>query len=201
MRKPKILLVWKQRLNYSLRSHVFKPQRVKIQSDIFKDDFEVNTLSPIEIYASKTVALMTRAAARDLYDMNYKIMFSPFKEDELELYRKTVIFYLAIATESPITMIDLRAIDSITAHKITTDLKPVVRDRDAFELNSAKEIVTSFIKNNIFIKETELKFLQNFKRGIYTPELLFDGDMLDRVLNHPMAIWKINKNKQKEIER
>lgn len=185
-------------INYSLRSHVFTTQRIKLKSDMIEGGFEVNTVAPTEIYASKTVALMTRAAARDLYDMNYMIRYSLFDENELELYRKCVIFYLAVATETPPLEFNFSSIDTITPHKITTDLKPVIRDRDIFALDAAKSTVRNFLNDNLYVSEKELEFLKNFKNGYYCPELLFDDkDTLGRITAHPMAIWKTTKNRDK----
>lgn len=186
-------------INYSLRSHVLPTQRIKMQSDILEGTFEVNTISPAEIYASKTVALLTRAAARDLYDMNYMIRYGLFDEKELEQYRKCVVFYLAIATETPPLKLDYSAIDTITPHKITTDLKPVIRDRDVFTLDSAKETVQRFLQDNLFITEKEAEFLKKFKSGHYRPEILFDDEeIINRVADHPMAKWKTDKNRNRE---
>ena len=184
-------------INYSLRSHVLPTEKKEIKFDAFGDRFLVNTVSPIEIYAGKTVALLTRAAARDLYDLNYMICSNLFGEKELELYRKCVIFYLAIATQSPPKELDYSSIESITAHKIKTDLKPVIRVKDAFELEEAKKTVTAFLSHNLYITEEEQQFLNQFESGHYTPELLFDdSEILARIQNHPMAIWKTNKNKE-----
>ena len=57
-------------LNYSLRSHIFSPVKRKIVTDAFDDSVEIRTLEPMEIFAAKANALMSRAAARDLYDFN-----------------------------------------------------------------------------------------------------------------------------------
>lgn len=86
----------------------------------------MNTLSPIEIYATKTVALLTRGAARDLYDMDYMIRREYLSEDTLDLYRRCVMFYLAVATETPMMTVDYTAVEQITPHRIMTDLKPVI---------------------------------------------------------------------------
>ncbi len=185
-------------INYSLRSHVLPTSKIKLKSEIFDGDFEVNTISPIEIYASKTVALMTRAAARDLYDLNYMVRYGIFDENQLEIYRKCVIFYLAVATETPPTSLSFSAIETITAHKIMTDLKPVIRDRDAFVLEDAKKSVKTFLEETLYISEKELEFLQKFKHGYYRPELLFDNaEILDRIAEHPMALWKTAKNRDR----
>ena len=183
-------------INYSLRSHVLPTEKREIKSEVFDGSFKVNTVSPIEIYASKTVALLTRAAARDLYDLNYMIRYGLFSDNELELYRKCVIFYLAVATQTPPLELDYSSIDGITAHKIKTDLKPVIRVKDEFELDEAKKTVTEFLKQNLYITEKEQQFLKKFKKGYYKPELLFDDeDTLNRIKNHPMAIWKTENNR------
>lgn len=48
----------------------------------------------------------------------------------------------------------------------------------------------------IVLTENEMKFLRLFKQGIYQPELVFDDtETLDRIVNHPMALWKTAKNR------
>ena len=136
----------KLEINYSLRSHVLRTERRMIKAGTFDGSFMVNTISPIEIYASKTVALLTRAAARDLYDLDYMICHNLFSDIELELYRKCVIFYYAVATQTPSLELDYSSIEGITFHRIKTDLKPVIRVKDEFELDKAKKTVTDFLK-------------------------------------------------------
>ena len=53
----------KLELNYSLRSHIFAPVERRIVTDIFEEDVMVRTLEPVEIFAAKANALMSRAAA------------------------------------------------------------------------------------------------------------------------------------------
>lgn len=183
-------------INYSLRVHVMPTKQMKFGTDAFSSDFKVTTLSPIEIYAAKTVALLTRAAARDLYDLNYMIRHRLFDESETEQYRKCVVFYLAVATMTPPMEINFETIDTITPHKIHTDLYPVIRDKDSFEIDSAKKNVIEYLTDTIELSEKEMQFLLKFKQGFYNPELLFDDeDTLNRVKNHPMALWKTAKNR------
>lgn len=183
-------------INYSLRSHVLPVKQMGFATETFASDFQVTTVSPIEIYASKTVALLTRAAARDLYDLNYMIRYGLFDEEERELYRKCVVFYLAVATQTPPTEISFSAIDTITTHKIHTDLYPVIRDKDSFELDMAKKTVINFLSDNLKLSEKEAQFLNKFRQGFYHPELLFDDEAtIKRIENHPMALWKTAKTR------
>ena len=56
-------------LNYSLRAHVFEPVYRSILPSAFDDDgLKIRMVNPLEIFAAKGNALITRAAARDLYD-------------------------------------------------------------------------------------------------------------------------------------
>lgn len=83
-------------------------------------------------------------------------------------------------------------IDSITKRKIRTDLNPVIKTKDDFELESAKKLVKEYISDLMILKEEEKEFLNKFESGEYIPELLFeDKKILERIRSHPMALWKI----------
>lgn len=183
-------------INYSLRAHVLPVQKMEMKSRIVDGGFDVTIVAPLEIYAAKTVALMTRAAARDLYDLDHMVRYGLFDEKELEIYRKCVIFYLAIATNTPLLSFDFSAADAITPRKIAADLKPVLRNWRDFHLDEAKSNVLSFLNNTLYMREQERLFLRHFQNGQYSPELLFeDKDILKRIEKHPMAIWKTERNK------
>jgi predicted nucleotidyltransferase component of viral defense system len=174
-------------INYSLRAHVLPIRQMTFAADSFAADFQATTLSPMEIYATKTVALLTRAAARDLYDMNYMIRYGLFDESETEWYRKCVVFY-------PPAELSLNALDTITPYKIRTDLYPVIRDKDSFNLESAKKTVTEYLTDTVKFSEKERQFLKKFEAGFYHPELLFDDDdIINKLKKHPMALWKTAK--------
>ena len=45
----------------------------------------------------------------------------------------------------------------------------------------------------------EREYLEAFERKEYRPELLFDDKIiLDNICSHPMAIWKMKEQKEKE---
>ncbi len=178
-------------INYSLRSHVLEAEERPIITEHFSSEYKVKSLAPIEIYGSKINALLSRAAAKDLYDVRNMTHFGLFAESEEELLKKCVIFYAAIAAKDINKTFDTRAIDSITKRKIKTDLLPVIKRKDDFEIESAKKLVKEYISNLMVLTKEEKEFLSRFEGGEYIPEFLFEEkEILDRIKNHPMAIWK-----------
>lgn len=56
-------------INYSLRTHVLSSEDRVFITDAFGEPIKVRTVAAMEIFAAKTNALISRAAARDLYDL------------------------------------------------------------------------------------------------------------------------------------
>ncbi len=181
-------------INYSLRSHVLEAEERPIITELVSSKYTVKSLAPIEIYGSKINALLSRAAARDLYDVRNMIHYDLFDESKEEILRKCVVFYAAITAKDKNSInktFDTISIDSITKRKIKTDLQPVIKTKDVFELESARKLVKEYISNLMILKNEENEFLNEFESGLYIPELLFkDKKIIERIKNHPMALWK-----------
>lgn len=183
----------KVELNYSLRSHIFAPVKRRIVTDAFDDQLEVRTLEPMEIFAAKANALMSRAAARDLYDFNNMIFYGLFDETEYDLFRKCIAFYASISAETINKDFDTSAIDSLDFSKIRRDLFPVLRKKDNFDLEERKKNAKEFIEKLMVLSPQEREYLDAFERKEYRPELLFeDESILKNIESHPMVLWKMN---------
>ncbi len=181
-------------INYSLRAHILPAEERPIITEHFSREYRVKILSPIEIYGSKINALLSRAAARDLYDTRNMICFGIFDELQESFLRKAVVFYAAISAKEINKTFDTNAISYITKQKIKTDLMPVIKRKDEFELEVAKKIVKEYINQLMVITKDEKEFLDRFENGVYIPELLFeDKNILNRIKNHPMALWKTKR--------
>lgn len=181
-------------INYSLRAHILLAEERPIITEHFSSEYRVKTLAPIEIYGSKINALLSRAAARDLYDARNMIYFGLFDESEEALLRKAVVFYAAISAKEINKTFDTKAIDSITKQKIKTDLLPVIKRKDDFELETAKKTVKDYIADLMILTKDEKEFLDKFENGEYHPELLFEDEKtLARIKDHPMALWKMRR--------
>jgi hypothetical protein len=177
----------KVEINYSMRAHILPTQRRPV---VLLGQGLVTTLAPMEIYASKIVALLTRAAARDLYDIDHMVQARLFADQE-DLLRRCVVFYLAVGTDEVPDPTDLSRIQALTPRRIRTDLHPVLRKRDWFDLTAAQQRVTNYLGSLLRLKSPEQEFLNAFQDGHWKPELIFKGRQLARVAQHPMAQWKL----------
>ena len=178
-------------INYSLRSHVLPYTTKQIVTMGVFNETSILTVAPIEIFASKITALLTRTAARDLYDVNNMIVFRLFNDIEISLLRKCAIFYYTISSDELPKKFDITKINRLTYNRIRTDLQPVLRKKEKFNLPSAQKCVEHFLNELFILENNEEKYLDYFRNKEYRPELLFeDINILDRVKNHPMALWK-----------
>ena len=182
----------KVEINYSLRSHALPTVEITTQTAEVFVPFTVRTLSPFEIFASKIVALSDRAAPRDLYDLNNMVCFGLFDEPDIIILRKCAVFYTAVAGEVTEQGISFERINEITPYKVKTDLLPMIRNVEKFDLQSVRDRVFAFLNEWIALTEEESAFLKHFAAGSYEPQLLFDdGEIINRIENHPMALWRL----------
>ena len=182
----------KVEINYILRCHALPAVEVTAQTGGTFPDFPVRTLSPVEIFASKIVALTSRGAARDLYDLNNMVYFNLFDEPDLTMLRKCAVFYMAVAGDIAASGFSVEPIEKITPHKVKTDLFPMIRNAERFDLQAARDRVSAFLREYMTLTEKETAFFKHFTAGRYEPQLLFeDDDIISRIENHPMALWRL----------
>ena len=188
-------------INYSLRSHILPTENRGVEALGSFNTLTVHSLAPLEIFGSKIVALLTRTAARDLYDLNNMIYYGLFDESQLPMLKKCAVFYRALGGDKASTCFRLDNIDNLTNHKIKTDLLPVIRRTEYFDLQSVQKRVKEFLASTLCLDEGEIAFLRAFAKNEYRPDLLFDDkDTLSRIKNHPMVVWKM-RNSFKEPSR
>ncbi len=182
----------KVEINYSLRSHLFELEDKPVLSDVIHMEHLITVLSPVELFAAKINALLSRVAARDLYDTYNMIELDLFSKDEYEMLRKSVVFYTAISQEEIPERYDVDVIDRISIRKIRSDLLPVIQKGEFIELEKIKNHVKEFLSGLMILTADEQDFLRKFREKKYCPELLFDDEqVVRRISNHPMALWKI----------
>lgn len=186
-------------INYMLRCHILNLSRREVKLPWLNQELTVLCVDPIEIFASKIVALMNRAAPRDLYDFHNMIHFGLFDERELELLRKSVVYYIAIGSDAIPTSFSFDSIRAITQNRIKTDLLPVLRNSRFFDVKAAQDECIDCLTQMLNLTDREHEFLSSFKQKQYQPVLLFDDtDILSRVSRNFMVEWKFRDKAQKD---
>ncbi|MDL2263004.1 nucleotidyl transferase AbiEii/AbiGii toxin family protein [Bacteroidales bacterium OttesenSCG-928-I21] len=183
----------KVEVNYSMRNHVLPIINKKVNIEFLQFDYELRVLSTIELFGSKIKALIERTATRDLYDIYNMLQYEIIAPDEMDLLRKIVLFYLAVGgRKKPLKDYDFKSIDNLKFAQIKSSLIPVLKKSEQFDFDSAKEKTKDYLSRLMIFTEEEKSFIENFNANIYRPELLFeDTTIVERIKNHPMAIWKI----------
>jgi predicted nucleotidyltransferase component of viral defense system len=189
----------KVEINYSMRNHIFPSVKKPINVYFLQKNFEIKTLSTIELFGSKIKALIERSAPRDLYDVNNMLKMNIISKDEQNLVRKTALFYLIVGGNEKISQkFDFEKITSLNFAQIRRSLIPVLKKNEPFDFETAKINVTQYLSGLMIFTEDEQQFIENFHQGIYQPDLLFeDQAIIERIKEHPMAIWRINTGRYK----
>lgn len=181
-------------INYSMRHHIY-PVNITQTKIGFLPSTEIRAIYPIELFGSKIKALIERTAARDLYDVYNMISNSVFTEEDLNMLRKSILFYLAIGGSNPPKIeYNFDTIDKLKFPQIRAHLIPVLRKSEQFDFEKAKKTVKEFLTALVVFTDKEKEFIEEFNNNNYVPELLFeDEEIIKRIKSHPMAIWKTRK--------
>lgn len=183
-------------INYMLRCHARPVARREVKLPWNEEILTVLSVAPLEIFASKTVALLTRTAPRDLYDMHNMVRYGLFDESEEEEFRKCAVFYSAIGAARPPEKFELDNIGKVSSQQIKRDLVPVLRKGERFNLDTVQKEVREYLAAILVPTKEEKKFWQDFSEGRYCPELVFgQSNELANIAQHPMALWKCRDNK------
>ena len=187
-------------INYSDRCHILPSVDTTVAIP-FLNDVVVRSLAPIELFATKINALIGRGAARDIYDVHNMIVQKLFtKREELNLLRKATVFYLTVGSsrennDTPTSYTEFPQMDKIRFSQIRSQLLPVLRRSERFDFEQVKAEVKSFLSDLLVLTDAEKKYVENFNRRIYSPELLFeDNHIVERIKSHPMALWKMGQH-------
>ena len=71
----------------------------------------------------------------------------------------------------------------------------MIRSTERFDLAVVKQRVGDFLAEHMAPGPQEAEYLRRFAAGQYAPELLFeDEDILARVREHPMALWRTQRH-------
>ena len=186
-------------INYMNRVHILETKQLKIATDIFEDkQLMINCIHPLEIYAAKLCALLSRTTARDLFDVYTLSKYDLFDKDEKKLLKQCFMLEYIAVNNYKLEDLDIEKIEKLEKQDIKTRLLPTLKDRNPRKSNvdDMKNAVREYLKDILIIDDKTKQFYDKFQKGIYEPELLFDdNEIIARIKEHPMIIWKMNNRK------
>lgn len=186
-------------INYMNRVHILETKRIKVSTDVFKDkNLTIHCIHPIEIYAAKLCALLSRTTARDLFDVYTLSKYNLFDEDEKKLLKQCFMLEFIAINDYKLKDMRIENIEKIKKQDIKTKLLPTLKDRNPRnnDVNEMKQAVKKYLKDILVVDDNIKEFYVKFQKGIYEPELIFaDKELIERIKDHPMIMWKLNNNK------
>ena len=138
---------------------------------------------------------MERGAARDLFDVHNMIQNHVIDDSQKPLLRKSVVFYTAVGgNKKPSFPYSLEAVERLQFKQIRASLLPVLNKGMFYDLETVKQSVCEYLTALLQLTDCERLFVEHFNANEYCPELLFEEEaIVERVKNHPMALWKTTK--------
>ena len=183
-------------INYMNRVHILETKKIDVSTDVFKDKhLKIHCIHPIEIYAAKLCALLSRTTARDLYDVYTLSKYDLFDKEEKQLLKQCFMLEYIAVNDYKLEDLDIKRIEKLGKQDIKTKLLPTLKDRNPRNNNvdEMKQAVREYLKDILIIDDNIKDFYDKFQKGIYEPELLFDNEeIIERIKEHPMIIWKLN---------
>ena len=182
-------------INYSNRVHVFSPI-LKTKALVLGKEVTTNMLSLYDLIGSKINALINRTVPRDFYDFYNLLMNSKY---DYNLLKKVVIFYLVVGSNDSISVdekikICFERINKIGYNKLRDTLVPLLHKQEKLDIVKMKQFVLSELEKIIVLNTNERLFIEEFNRGNFNQQTLFEQYEVNDLSTHPMIIWKIEQH-------
>ena len=182
-------------INYMNREHILDTKKLEISRGVFKDkQFKIHCVHPIEIYAAKICALLDRTTVRDLFDVYTLSKCDLFDKEEKTLLKKCFMLEYIAVCGYKLKDMKIDNIEKLKKQDMKTKLLPTLKDRNPkkSDIEEMKQAVKRYLEDILIIDDSVKEFYDKFQKGIYEPELLFDDkEILERIKEHPMIIWKL----------
>ena len=167
---------------------------IKTPINYFDQQMTITTPIKEELYGMKIAALLNRSKPRDLYDANG--LFQHFDDIDVNKLRQLAIFYLSLDEVYAVDDSLYQEINRIKWIAVRKELFPVINRKENFNLQKTQEYVIQNLREFLIIDCREKEYLDEFSKGNYRPELLFNDDAVTRAQKHPMAIWRTMHNQK-----
>lgn len=160
----------KVEINFIDRIHVGPNVRKLVK--YFDKEVMVQTCLEEELFAMKICALIDRSKPRDLFDVNKLKKHLPYLDKER--LRKLTVFYMSLDAIFELSEKTFDKIKGITQDSVKKELLPVLTKGNKFDLATAKEEAIAFLEELLVLTDEEKQYLEEFSKGNFNPQLLFN---------------------------
>jgi predicted nucleotidyltransferase component of viral defense system len=186
-------------VNFLDRVPVLAPARFPLRHP-FGDDLpaiEMQTFALPELAAAKTIALVRRALARDLFDV---AMLAELPGIDYEQLRTVLV--VRGAGYPPPSPADYShdVVDRVRPVDWRSEVMALARRPTPISLETAKEQAGRFVRRATDLADGHHEFLQRLGAGELRPELL-SGAIGDRVALNPALLWRLRRGAETLEER
>jgi len=187
-------------VNFLDRVPVLPPERVLLRHP-FGDDLppsDVQTLALPELGASKVIALVRRALARDLFDV---AMLSTLPTLDDDLLRTALVVRGASYPPPSPAEYSADVVERIQPSRWRSEVVALARRPVQVTLASAKAQAAELLGRAFALTDDQREFLRLLDRGELRPELLPGTDLRDRVATNPGLLWRLRMGADSLEER
>lgn len=181
-------------INYHNRCHIFEAAETSIPYpfSMKESTLSVVHVAIIELFAGKIKAFYERCKPRDIYDI-YSLATSGIlsTSQERDLLRKSIVFYSTLGnTDNPkLLEQDVSHILDMPFQDIKTQLLPMLHiNAGKYPKDEINHTVIDYLSSLMRLQDMEKQFIEEFFKGNYNPYLLFDEEIANRLLIHPVAL-------------
>ncbi len=167
----------------------------------FGDDLpqvEIQTLALAELAAGKTIALVRRGLARDLFDV---AMFAGIDGLEFDALRAALVVRGASYPPPSPAEYSTEACQRVRPVRWRSEVLALARRPLPLTLEEARQRAGKFLGQAIRLEERHLSFLRALDRGELRPELLRDEELRDRIAINPGLLWRLRVGAEAVEER
>lgn len=184
--------VLKIEINYLDRCHILNP--ITVFSSILGRNIRIRRLDNNELIGSKINALLLRTTPRDIFDV-YMLKRNKYIDD-VEMIKDIALFYVSLGNEGSIVFEDIlteacNKISNFNYNKARETLIPMLHKGEKINIEEIVSEVNDLVRNMFVLKDNEKEYLKEFNSKRFNPELLFGKEYSKRIINHPMALWKM----------
>lgn len=150
-----------------------------------------------EVASGKLVALLTRTAARDLYDAWWILQSIHLRSEKLRL--AFVVYSAMSETDVSGAIGDLVDVDAVeAANRLVPVLRHTWRDNQDSAISQVRRLKSECeekLRRLLPFTESEKEFIHavRSKRGILAELITDDADIAERIRNQPALLWRMHQ--------